>query len=101
LWDVSQRPRAGAAARKRPAAEEPVIPRDDRLEEEVLTAIQQQFGSFLKRPIKVTALPDGSIRLRGRVSYEEVKEQIERDVQIRFQIETRRVRTKRKIINEL
>lgn len=75
LWDVSERPGAKGVAAKLPQPlGERVVNRDDLMEQELEFAIRGTFDERNIETLDVEALPDGSVRITGRVSSQPVKD---------------------------
>src|SRR5439155_27102309 len=77
LWDVSARPGARAAAAL-PLSFPEQVTQDDRLCADIAHAIRGTFDPRNVETLKIEMLPDGPIKLTGRVSDEEVKKVAQR-----------------------
>lgn len=73
LWDVSRRPGGGGSA-ELPGTLADLATADDRLVVEVERRIRGNFDRRNFESLKVEFLPDGSIRLSGKVSSQSVKD---------------------------
>jgi WD40 repeat protein len=104
FWDVSKRPGGRQSAGDfPPAGAAPIPTRNDALEQAILSTIVSSEGQERAKDMSVEVLPDGAVRIRGRVTSEYIKQNIERSVEVAFPIENRqrRTRIKRTVINEM
>jgi hypothetical protein len=104
FWDVSKRPGARSTSGDfPPPTAEPIAQRDDALERTIQFVIATREGPERSRGVSVEVLGDGTVVLKGRVSSESIKQNIERMIVAEFPIENRyrRTRTPRKVRNEI
>jgi hypothetical protein len=99
LWDVSKRP-GGSGVAKLPAVFDKVEARDDELAAGIETAIRKTFDRRNIESLKVEVLPDGSVRLTGKVSSQPVKDNAGRQAAV-YRSGGLSGPTQRKVINEL
>lgn len=100
LWDVSGRPGASGGGAKLPRTWEQVATRDDALATEIAERIRGQVDRRNIAALDAQVLPDGTVKLTGKVSSQRVKEDAERTAAIQG-VRGEIVHTPRKVINEI
>ncbi len=102
FWDLSKRPGAGKSeANFPPQKTAPPEVRDDLLVAAIANRIRSAEGPQRVREIQAALMPDGSIRLTGKVTSTDVKENAARIASHDFAIEGKNGRTPRKVIDDM
>jgi len=101
LWDVSKRPGSTTAIAQLPARFDNVPTRDDRLAQAIDTTIRGPGDSTRIKSLKVEALPDGSIKLTGKVHDQLDKRDIGWIAESLHLSDDPDQNAKRKVINEM
>jgi hypothetical protein len=100
LWDISKRPGGSAVASLPPArTDQPTA--DDLLAAEIEMGIRRNFDPRNIESLEVTVLPDGTIKLTGKVSADEVKRVAGRHAEVHRASEDVGPGGLNKVINEL
>lgn len=101
LWDISQRPGAAATRAALPRVYPEVEGQNDRLAAGIERSIRGTFDRRNIQALRVEVLPDGTIKLTGKVSSAEVKRVAGRNAEVFHDSEDAGERGLNRVVNEL